>query len=370
LAKRADELTVEWLKGKAYADLPNYVVADEESLQMALPRNPNDRNPAGWERQLGGWCLMGGNTGPTASDHKACGGCFNGGAVIKEGKSQYDRVYAAVRPKACLEGRCRWFVTRPEYILEIKSKGDLLLANLTIAQQRYQAASDEMDKLRREKLYAERAQTPFVKRAEFDRANRLYEKAAADVDSLLQGIAACTRLADRVVNLALLPEANGATTPGMQLIAQGTANDLQWAFTEVKSELLHLSGVCLNAEVYPELQTESATAIGRRALLLDAELVRRGVHMVFASLTSDEQLRVGNRFMRELAAPFTGNWEDAVRMLQNAGPHDSQVDEALQKALAYADCPHPNGQTTQRRRTSFLQETSGKISLADFASGC
>jgi hypothetical protein len=324
----------------AYEDLPNYVVAaHEDGLKMALPRNPNDRNPTGWERQLGGWCLMGGNTVLTTSDHKACGGCFNGGPVIKEGKSQYDRVYGAVRPKACIESRCRWFVTRPEYILEIKSKGDLLLVNLSIAQQRHQVASDEMEKLRREKLHAERAQTSFVKRAEFDRANRLYEKTAADVDSLLQGIAACTRLADRVVNLAVLPEVDGVTTPGMQLVAQGTTDDLQWAFTEIKSELLHLSGICLNAEVYPELQTESATAISRRAHLLDAELVRRGVHMVFASLSLDEQLRVGNRFVRELAAPFAGNWEDAVRTLQNTGSNDSQVDDALQNALAGADCP-------------------------------
>ena len=339
LTRRADELTVEWLKGKAYADLPNYIVADEEGLQMALPRNPNDRNPAGWERQLGGWCLMGRNPVPTASDHKACGGCFNGGAVLKAGKSRRDRVYAPVRPKACIEGRCRWFVTRPEYLLEIKAKADLWLANLSMAQQRHEAASDQLDKLRREKLHTEHAQTPFVKRAELDRTNRLYEKTAADVDALLQGIAACTRLLDRVMKLVVLPEADSATTPGIQLVAQGTTDDLEWAFTEVKSELLHWSGICLNAEVYPELQTESATAIVSRAQLLDAELVRRGIHLVFAPLTSDEQLRVGNRFMRELAAPFAGNWEEALRKLQNAGPHDAQVDEALQKALAGADDP-------------------------------
>ena len=207
------------------------------------------------------------------------------------------------------------------------------MANLSLAQQRHEAASDEIDKLRREKFHAERSQTPFVKRAEFDKANRLYEKTAADVDVLLQGIAGCTRLLDRVKKLAVLSEDNGASKPGMQLVAQGTAEDLEWAFTEVESELLHLSGVCLNAEVYPELQNESVGAIWRRAHLIDAQLVRRGLHMVFADLTSDEQLRVGNRFMRELAVPFAGNWEGAVQMLQSSEPQDSEIQEALQKAF-------------------------------------
>ena len=102
LTKRADELTVQWLKGKAYEDLPSYVVANEDGLKAALPRNPNDRNPAGWERQLGGWCLMGGNIVPTTTDHNSSGGCYNGGMLIKEVKTRRNRIYAGVHPKACI----------------------------------------------------------------------------------------------------------------------------------------------------------------------------------------------------------------------------------------------------------------------------
>ena len=109
LVARADEQMVAILKNKPYDDLPAWIVGDPVGLQPAIPRALADRNPAGWQRQLGGWCLMGGNTTRShSSDHKTCGGCFNGGLPINDPGAKYNKRYASVPSEACIEGKCRW----------------------------------------------------------------------------------------------------------------------------------------------------------------------------------------------------------------------------------------------------------------------
>jgi hypothetical protein len=324
LAARADALTIEWLKGKSYTDLPNYVAVDNDSLRAALPSDPLMRNAAGWERQLGGWCLMGGNTVPTSSDDKRCGGCFDGGSPIREAKSKSHRVHGPVRPKACIEENCRWFVSRPEYILEIKAKMDLLATNYGAAQRKFEETEAQRVTLEREKLRIERvkheneksgngaASPVFDRHDEYNRLLRISDKAATDRDYLLRAIGNCARLVDRVLALAISGESD---TPGgglTKLVAQGQEADLKWAFTDVDNELLQLSGVCLNAEVFPELETESEPAAVRRGQLLDLALQKGGQPLVFAKLSPDQQLRLGNRFTHELAKAFNGDWGAAI----------------------------------------------------------
>ena len=106
LVARADEQMVAILKNKPYDDLPAWIVGDPVGFQPAIPRALADRNPAGWQRQLGGWCLMGGNTTRShSSDHKTCGGCFNGGLPINDAGAKRDKRYASVPSKACIEGK-------------------------------------------------------------------------------------------------------------------------------------------------------------------------------------------------------------------------------------------------------------------------
>jgi hypothetical protein len=85
----------------------------------------------------------------------------------------------------------------------------------------------------------------------------------------------------------------------MQLVAAGTVGDVHIAFEETESELLQLAGVCENAEVYPDL--EPGKAVFRRSQLLDAVLYRDHLPPMFMLLTEQEQLRLGNAFMRRLA---------------------------------------------------------------------
>lgn len=333
LAARADALTVEWLKGKSYTDLPNYVAADSESLRAALPPDPMMRNAVGWERQLGGWCLMGGNTVPTSSDDKRCGGCFDGGKAIREAQSKSHRVHAPVRAKACIEENCRWFVSRPEYILEIKAKMDLLVANLGVTQRKFDDIETQRVALEREKLRKEIEGAPFDRTAEYNRLLRVSDKVAADIDYLLTAISNCAKLIDRVLALAFSEPIDAIGDGAGKLVAQGQEADLKWAFADVDNELLQLSGVCLNAEVFPELEADSEAAVVRRGQLLDLALQKGGQPLVFARLSPEQQLRLGNRFTHELAKAFNGDWGAAIIGLLE-GKAGALTDTALNSLLA------------------------------------
>jgi len=67
----------------------------------------------------------------------------------------------------------------------------------------------------------------------------------------------------------------------------------------IQSELLQLSGICQDAELYPD--ENPGEAVFRRSQLLDSALYREGYQPVFAQLSRDEQLQLGNRFMDHLA---------------------------------------------------------------------
>jgi len=338
LAKRGDEHTLRVLKGNAYEQMPKYIVADQESLEMAVPRNPNDRTSSGWLRLLGGWCLMGGNTHPSA-DRTKCGGCFNGGSLIVAGKHKCHREYAAVKPRACIECKCRWFVTRPEYLLEIRSKMMLLADRLHAVQRQLSQYESELHDLKigRARHAKSHPDQPFPQLAELRRLESLVEKLSADSQTLSIGIGHAANLADRVIAVELLDESNGEKT---QLIAQGSNADVRWAFEAASSDLLALADICANAEIYPELEPESESAVRTMGQVLDVSLQQQGMGLVFARLTPEQQLRLGNRFIREVARPLHDNLAAAVAMIERGKvPHSAEILRRLIEEGKYAPTP-------------------------------
>ncbi len=111
---------------------------------------------------------------------------------------------------------------------------------------------------------------------------------------LAEDLVACWRLIERCKGAL---EAH--TGDGTQLVATGTACDVQAVFEETESELLQLAGVCEGVEFYPDL--EPGKAVFRRSQLLDAVLYRDELPPVFMLLSEHEQLLAGNAFMRHLA---------------------------------------------------------------------
>lgn len=128
----------------------------------------------------------------------------------------------------------------------------------------------------------------------FRQAERVWEGSMKRFNDFAEDLTACWRLIERC-KAAL----DRAVEDSTQLVAVGTASDVHIAFEETESELLQLAGVCDDVELYPDL--DAGKAVFRRSQLLDAVLYRDHLAPVFMTLGEEEQLRVGNAFMRRLA---------------------------------------------------------------------
>ena len=256
LAADEDKLMADWLLNLPYEQLDRFVVADRDGLRLALAQDPRNRTAVQFERHLGGWCLMGGNVAPVA-DNRQIGGCFNGGRQITgiAGKSaKQARTYEGVRPKACIECRCRWFATRPGYILEIKARMDILACNLSVAQSRKEMAEEMTEKLVAEKHRALEEQRElqkkekgaaftFAKQDELTAAEQLFGRAETEVQVIETGLSNGAQLTDALFRLAELPDEPGATAPREQLIVQGSPDDVKQALAGAAAPLLSLAGL-------------------------------------------------------------------------------------------------------------------------------
>lgn len=260
------------------------------SLASAIAQHPAARNPAGWMPMHHGLCLVGGNTSEI-EDNRKIGGCHNGGPNIGSAASpRYGPVPGGSRN--CV--RCRWFVTKPHYLSALAAHFNTLAYHFDEARNACIEKENSLQELKKQKLEAEVAGQPFVKIDAYRQAERVWESAMKRFSDLAEDLVACYRLIERCK--VAHETAHGDST---QLIAAGTAVDVKLAFEETESELLQLAGVCENAEVYPDLQP--GKAVFRRSQLLDAALYRDDMKPLFMTLSEQEQLHVGNAFMRSLA---------------------------------------------------------------------
>lgn len=273
-----------------------------ETLTTFVPEHPANRNPAGWMLMHHGLCLAGGNT--SESDLAVgvggfkMGGCYNGGLVYgPDGKQQNNRpVPGGVRN--CI--RCRWFVTEPHYVPALAAH----LGNICYQFDEVRNSAIKQDAvlqdIKKQKADAENAGSVFTRTQELRTAERIWESTLQRFNSLAEDMAACWQIIQRCNKLPAINDNNKTT-----LVAAGSAMDVQIAFEEVDSELLQLSDVCLNVEIYPDL--DPGKAVFRRSQLLDAALARDHLPPFFLQMNEADQLKVGNAFMRRLSAKTNAN---------------------------------------------------------------
>ena len=271
------------------------VFNDLDSIKSALPECVTERNPAGWMPRHHGMCLVGGNTS-LADGKNRIGGCFNGGPVIRQIKSDVN-VYQTVPGGAGNCVRCRWFVTEPRYLDALRAHFNNVSYHLAEAAKVAKSREEKLEAFKMRRYAAEQAAMPFVEQAEYLRAERLWESSLAIVDQLANDLTATYRLVRRCI--ALIEQVRENDKGAQQLVAVGGLQDLRMAFDDTQSELLQLSGVCLDAEIYPD--ECPGKFVVRRSQFLDSALYREGVQPIFLTLSEEEQLRLGNRFMSQLA---------------------------------------------------------------------
>jgi hypothetical protein len=266
-----------------------------DGIMAALPESAAERNPVGWMPRHHGMCLVGGNIS-AAEGNNRIGGCYNGGSAIRKPKSEA-AVYQPVPGGAGNCVRCRWFVTEPRYIDSLRAHFNNVSYHLAEAAKEAKNHEEFLGKLKARRYAAEQAREVFSEQADYLKTERLWESSLAKADQLANDLTATYRLIRRC--MALIERDRDNAKGAQQLVAVGGLQDLQVAFEDTQSELLQLAGVCLDAELYPD--ESPGKAVVRRSQFLDSALYREGVQPVFLTLSEDQQLRLGNRFMSHLA---------------------------------------------------------------------
>ena len=291
LEANKDKSILTWLENSERNTLLQQIVFNStQDITTVLQEHPANRNPVGWMLMHHGVCLAGGNNASELDPNYKAKGCHNGGSLTPgKGINTYAPVPGGARN--CI--RCRWFVTEPHYVPALGAHLGNLMYHL--CESRAVAAKHEnaLAKHKDERYDAERTGLPFMKMDELNKAERLYESAMNCFTNLAMDVAACQRLIERCGRLKL------PTDNTTSLVAIGDAMEVHAAIEETDSELLQLTGVCQNVEIYPDL--DAGKAIFRQSQLLDSLLMREGAIPFFMALNEEEQLKYGNAFMRKLA---------------------------------------------------------------------
>lgn len=280
--------------------LKTAICVDPASLKIAIASAPGDRNPVGWMMMSDGCCLMGGNTSPTETNSQI-GGCHNGGPeIMLNGYKGHGPVPGG--PRNCI--RCRWFVTMPHYFYSLVARINNLLFEKAREQELVQGLYLQMQALETERADADKAEVPFTRTRELLDLERRYEAAVGRLDVVLGNVFACLSLISRCE-----AELN-KTTGGMGLVTAGGAAEVRHCLDDVDSELLVLTQVCEDLELYPDLPG-TPDAVLRRAQILDMALMNEGFKPLFLLMTPEQQKLNGNALMRELAR--RADPEDPIR---------------------------------------------------------
>jgi hypothetical protein len=271
--------------------LKDAICNDRSSLAAVIPRHPAARNAAGWMPLHIGICLAGGNNSEVSGNH-SLNGCHDGGpGIVRRGeKMRHGPVPGGSRN--CV--RCRWFVTEPKHLVALAGHYDTLSWHCDEAKRAASDREDELKVLKRQRADAEDVGQPFSKYPALVRAEVLFEKAMKKFSDYAQDVSTCRDFILRCI------AAHNQGQDGMQqLVPFGDGGELKAALEATDSELLQISGVCQNAEIFPEEDT--GNAVYRQADFLDATLMREKKPAVFLLMNEKEKLVATNAYLRNLA---------------------------------------------------------------------
>ena len=284
---------------------------DVDAMRSAVGDHPGDRVPGGWMPMPYGWCLAGGNVGPSEANAKVPG-CHNGGKQVA-GTNYSGAVHGG--PRNCTA--CRWFVTGPQFLDQLVRRFNQLSLQLSDATETMLALEVKRDALNDARYDAINSTMPWTGEAELRELTARYEKSATIVDGFGITLAHTYRIVLRCY--ALLEEA----IDGQQsLVAAGDRGDVKIALSEVDSRMLQIHRVCMDAEIQPDIEPGEVLFV--RSEMIDNALMRDGHGPVMLTLTKDQKLRVGNRLIDQLGEqlnpehPVLGQ-EVVLRAIENGG---------------------------------------------------
>ena len=141
----------------------------------------------------------------------------------------------------------------------------------------------------------------FAEKDQLAKLQRRYETEITEADEFVKDWIATFNLISRIMDI----EQQGTESNDQnQLIAVGDQDSVRYSlqFTETPSELLHLSLLCEDAEVYFDLKDSltKTPVIQKRAEHLNKILMKQGFEPLFMEMDDDQKLMAGNAFMRAM----------------------------------------------------------------------
>jgi hypothetical protein len=301
---------------------------DFTSVIAALGEVPSNRNPAGWMPMFHGLCPVGGNTDFVDSNLKL-NGCHNGGEQIVSGQNHGSPMHGPVRGGARNCVCCRWFVTEPRYLDRLVAHFNNVSYHFHVAQSALLRSNEEVVALKNERFDSVQKNILFERSKQLSDAERRFEKNAKQLELHGQTLIATYRLIQRCWDIYLKREQQSTSSSAdTALVAVGQEYELSVILENTDSEMLQLSGILADAEIYPDLET--GKSILRRSQLLDAALTRDNIRPYFLTLSEDQQHLLGNEFLRRLGTEHSAARSSHRQLMQALDdPDGPTLSEAL-----------------------------------------
>ena len=268
---------------------------DGQAIEVALV----NRNPLGWENRHHGLCLAGGNT-VSSNEHATLAGCWNGGELIRDSTTSSGRIYRTVPHGSENCVRCRWFITDARYLPALNAHLNFMSYKAHEAANLAVKLEGDIEKLEECKYEAEMDDKPFIQHNELQALQRRYEKQIVEADEYTKDWIATFGLIRRLIEIE---QGRSETDTTNKLIAVGTENDIKVGFLETTSELLQLSLLCDDAEIFPDIldDLKKTPAIQDRTHSLSRIMMCKGYTPYLLMLDKDQQLIAANAMMRQMA---------------------------------------------------------------------
>ena len=150
------------------------------------------------------------------------------------------------------------------------------------------------------KYIAEVEGKPFTHHHELQALQRRYEKQLVEADEYTKDWIATFGLIRRIIEIE---QTRSESDSSNKLIAVGSEQDIKIGFMETKSNLLHLSLLCDDAEIYPDMldDLKKTPVIQERTQILSRIMMRKGYLPQLLMLDTDQQLIATNAMMRQMA---------------------------------------------------------------------
>ena len=267
------------------------VTIDSEFVTL---RNIDQIPPQGIQRRPNGICLAGGNVHRLESK---ANGCWNGGEPT--GKTdELGLVRGGAGNCAC----CRHFATDVTFLPALSADVNVLTHRIDQANKAKESIEADIDALEEKKYQAEIQGEPFIEVSQLNDLEREHDQLTTQVDELIVTQAATFNLISHIIGIEKQRDPDDAR---QKLVVNGGEAEISniLSFTDEQSEILKLSLLCEDAEVFPHIRNELRKTgdIRARSAYLDEMLDGSGFEFKFWKLTEDQQLMVGNQLIRQMA---------------------------------------------------------------------